>query len=207
MKRILATLASLLVMSSAIAQEVAPDVLVKGVTDDVLAIVRADKDIQSGNTHKAVALAEAKVLPHFNFPHMTALAVGKEWRQATPAQQKSLIDEFRTLLVRTYSKALTEYRSQTINFKPLKMAASDTEAVVRSVVNQPGSKPVQIDYNLERTEQGWKVYDIAVDGISFINNHRNQFNAIVQKEGINGLIKNLAGRNAAARGNAVVSKR
>ncbi len=195
MKRILATLASLLVMSSAIAQEVAPDVLVKGVTDDVLAIVRADKDIQSGNTHKAVALAEAKVLPHFNFPHMTALAVGKEWRQATPAQQKSLIDEFRTLLVRTYSKALTEYRSQTINFKPLKMAASDTEAVVRSVVNQPGSKPVQIDYNLERTEQGWKVYDISVAGISLVTNYRSSFAQEVSAKGIDGLIQTLRAKN------------
>lgn len=195
MKRILATLASLLVMSSAIAQEVAPDALVKGVTDDVLAIVRADKDIQSGNTHKAVALAEAKVLPHFNFPHMTALAVGKEWRQTTPAQQKSLIDEFRTLLVRTYSKALTEYRSQTIDFKPLKMAASDTEAVVRSVVNQPGSKPVQIDYNLERTEQGWKVYDISVAGISLVTNYRSSFAQEVSAKGIDGLIQTLRAKN------------
>ena len=136
--------------------------LVKNVSNDVLDIVRKDKDIQSGNTRKAVELVEAKVLPHFNFERMTALAVGKDWRKASPAQQKTLVDEFRTLLVRTYSKALTEYRNQTIDFKPFKMQPADTDVLVRTLVNQAGGKPVQIDYNLEKTDQGWKVYDISV---------------------------------------------
>jgi phospholipid transport system substrate-binding protein len=195
MKRFFAILASLLVMTGAMAQEVAPDALVRGVASDVLDIVRKDKDIQSGNTRKAVELAEAKVLPHFNFVHMTALAVGKDWRQANPAQQKTLIDEFRTLLVRTYSKALTEYRNQTIDFKPLKMQPADTDVTVRSQVNQPGAKPVQIDYNLEKTDRGWKVYDISVAGISLVTNYRGSFAQEVSAGGIDGLIAALRTKN------------
>ncbi len=195
MKRLFAMLAGLLVMVGAGAQEIAPDALVRGVANDVLDIVRKDKDIQSGNTRKAVDLAEAKVLPHFNFPHMTALAVGKDWRQASPTQQKTLIDEFRMLLVRTYSKALTEYRNQSIDFKPLKMQVTDTDVTVRSLVNQPGNKPVQIDYNLEKTDRGWKVYDISVAGISLVTNYRGSFAQEVSAGGIDGLIAALRTKN------------
>jgi phospholipid transport system substrate-binding protein len=195
MKRLFAMLAGLLVMVGAGAQEIAPDALVRGVANDVLDIVRKDKEIQAGNTRKAVELAEAKVLPHFNFPHMTALAVGKDWRQANPTQQKALIDEFRTLLVRTYSKALTEYRNQNIDFKPLKMQAADTDVTVRSLVNQPGNKPVQIDYNLEKTDRGWKVYDISVAGISLVTNYRGSFAQEVSAGGIDGLIAALRTKN------------
>lgn len=202
MKRLFAMLAGLLVMVGAGAQEIAPDALVRGVANDVLDIVRKDKDIQSGNTRKAVDLAEAKVLPHFNFPHMTALAVGKDWRQANPTQQKILIDEFRTLLVRTYSKALTEYRNQSIDFKPLKMQAADTEVTVRSLVNQPGNKPVQIDYNLEKTDRGWKVYDISVAGISLVTNYRGSFAQEVTAGGIDGLIAALRTKNRGSEASA-----
>jgi phospholipid transport system substrate-binding protein len=202
MKRLFAMLAGLLVMVGAGAQEIAPDALVRGVANDVLEIVRKDKDIQSGNTRKAVDLAEAKVLPHFNFPHMTALAVGKDWRQANPTQQKILIDEFRTLLVRTYSKALTEYRNQSIDFKPLKMQAADTEVTVRSLVNQPGNKPVQIDYNLEKTDRGWKVYDISVAGISLVTNYRGSFAQEVTAGGIDGLIAALRTKNRGSEASA-----
>lgn len=195
MKRLFAILAGLLVMAGAVAQEIAPDALVRGVTNDVLDIVRKDKDIQSGNTRKAVELAEAKVLPHFNFSHMTALAVGKDWRQASLAQQKTLVDEFRTLLVRTYSKALTEYRNQNIEFKPLKMQAADTDVTVRTVVSQPGGKPVQIDYNLEKIDRGWKVYDISVAGISLVTNYRGSFTQEVSAGGIDGLIAALRAKN------------
>jgi phospholipid transport system substrate-binding protein len=195
MKRLIVILASLLAIASAGAQEIAPDALVRNVSNDVLEIVRKDKDIQAGNTRKAVELAEAKVLPHFNFERMTRLAVGKDWRQASPAQQKILIDEFRTLLVRTYSKALTEYRNQTIDFKPLKMQPADTDALVRTQVNQPGSKPVQIDYNLEKTDRAWKVYDISVAGISLVTNYRGSFGQEVSAGGIDGLIATLRTKN------------
>lgn len=195
MKRLFVILASILAISSVGAQEIAPDVLVRNVSNDVLDIVRKDKDIQSGNTRKAVELAEAKVLPHFNFERMTRLAVGKDWRQASPAQQKMLIDEFRALLVRTYSKALTEYRNQTIDFKPLKMQPADTDVLVRTLVNQPGSKPVQIDYNLEKVDRAWKVYDISVAGISLVTNYRGSFAQEVSAGGIDGLITTLRTKN------------
>lgn len=195
MKRLFALLAGALIAFGAWAQEVAPDLLVRNVTNDVLDIVRHDKDIQSGNTRKAIELVDAKVLPHFNFQRMTALAVGKDWRQADPGQQKALTEEFRTLLVRTYSKALTEYRNQTIDFKPLKMQPADTDVTVRTQVNQPGAKPVQIDYSLERNSQGWKVYDISVAGVSLVTNYRSSFAQEVSASGIDGLLKSLRTKN------------
>lgn len=195
MKRLFAVLAGLLSVSLASAQDMAPDVLVRTVSNDVLEIVRKDKDIQSGNVRKAVELAEVKVLPHFDFVHMTRLAVGKAWRTTTPEQQKSLVDEFRTLLVRTYSKAFVEYRNQAIEFKPFKMQPGETDVLVRTVVNQSGGKPVQIDYNLEKTDQGWKVYDIAVAGVSLVTNYRSSFTQEVSAGGIDGLIASLRAKN------------
>lgn len=177
------------------AQEQAPDALVKGVTEDVLQIVRSDKDIQSGNYKKAMELVDAKVLPHFDFARMTQLATARDWRQATPAQQKTLTDEFRTLLVRTYSKALTEYKSQTVDYKPLKMQPADTDVKVRTEIKQPGGKPVQLDYYLNKQSQGWKVYDIEVGGISLITNYREFFASEVRNGGIDGLIKSLQTKN------------
>lgn len=176
------------------AQEVAPDALVKDVTEDVLTIVRNDKDIQSGNTKKAIELVEAKVLPHFNFARMTQLAMARDWRQANPAQQKTLVDEFRTLLVRTYSKALTEYKKQTIVYKPFKMQPADTDVKVRTEIKQAGGKPIQLDYYLEK-QQGWKVYDIEVGGISLVTNYREFFATEVRNGGIDGLIKSLQTKN------------
>jgi phospholipid transport system substrate-binding protein len=195
MMRLIALLAGLLAMVGAQAQEGSPDALVRTVANDVLEIVRKDADIQAGNTRKAVELAEAKVLPHFNFLRMTALAVGKDWRQASPAQQKALTDEFRTLLVRTYSKALTEYRNQSIEFKPTKLQAADIDATVRTLVNQPGGKPVQIDYSLEKGEQGWKVYDITVAGISLVTNYRSSFAQEISTGGVDGLVASLRNKN------------
>lgn len=195
MKRLFAVMAGLLSVSLASAQDMAPDVLVRTVSNDVLEIVRKDKDIQSGNVRKAVELAEVKVLPHFDFVHMTRLAVGKAWRTTTPEQQKSLVDEFRTLLVRTYSKAFVEYRNQAIEFKPFKMQPADTDVLVRTVVNQSGGKPVQIDYNLEKTDQGWKVYDIAVAGVSLVTNYRSSFAQEVSAGGVDGLIASLRTKN------------
>lgn len=195
MKRFIVWLGCLLMLGSVAAQEVAPDALVRNVSNEVLDIVRKDKDIQAGNTRKVVELAEEKVLPHFDFVRMTRLAVGKDWRQANPTQQKALVEEFRTLLVRTYSKALTEYRNQTIDIKPLKMQPGDTDVLVRSLVNQPGAKPVQIDYNLEKTDQGWKVYDISVAGVSLVTNYRGSFAQEVSAGGIEGLLATLRAKN------------
>ena len=195
MNRFVVMLAAALMAAAAWAQDSAPDALVRTVTGDVLDVVRKDKDIQSGDARKAISLVEAKVLPHFNFQRMTALAVGKDWRQANPGQQKALVDEFRILLVRTYSKALTEYRNQTIDYKPLKMQAADTDVTVRTVVNQPGAKPIQIDYSLEKTDKSWKVYDISVAGISLVTNYRSSFAQEVSANGIDGLLNSLRTKN------------
>lgn len=207
MKWLLGLVAGLCLSASAIATEVmAPDVLVKNVTNEVLEIVRTDKDIQSGNVSKAVALVEVKVLPHFNFARMTQLAVARDWRQATPAQQKILVDEFRDLLVRTYSKALTEYRKQTIDFRPFSMAPTETDVKVRTEIKQSGGKPIQLDYYLEKNSSGWKVYDIEVGGISLVTNYRSSFSQEVRANGIDGLIKALQAKNKSAADSSAKTK-
>ena len=181
--------------SPVVAQEDSPDALIKKVTEDVLTIVRQDKDIQSGNTKKAIALVEAKVLPHFNFLHMTALAVGRDWREATPEQKKQLAEEFKTLLVRTYSNALTGYKDQTIRYKPTKMQSGDTDVLVRTEIVQSGSKPIALDYSVEKLADGWKVYDVVVAGVSLVSNYRDTFAQEIRANKIDGLIKMLAAKN------------
>jgi len=176
-------------------QIVAPDVRAKSVTDEVLALLRADKDIQAGNTKKVVDLVEKKVLPHFEFARMTRLAVGPNWRQATPEQQKALIREFRALLVQTYAATLTAYRNQVIDYRPLRMQPDDTEVVVKSLINQSGGKPVTVDYKMEKTAAGWKVYDVVVADLSLVQNYRGSFETEVRKGGIDGLIKALTEKN------------
>jgi phospholipid transport system substrate-binding protein len=199
MKWLLGLAAALCIAGPVVAaEELMPDVLVRNVTNEVLEIVRADKDIQAGNVSKAVTLVEVKVLPHFNFARMTQLAVARDWRQATPAQQKILIDEFRELLVRTYSKALTEYRKQTIDFKPFSMAPNETDVKVRTEIKQTGGKPIQLDYYLEKNSGGWKVYDIEVGGISLVTNYRSSFSQEVRANGIDGLIAVLQAKNKTA---------
>lgn len=202
MKWLIGMVAGLALATGVGAQEMAPDTLVKDVTEDVLTIVRNDKDIQSGNTKKAIELVEAKVLPHFNFVRMTQLAMARDWRQASPTQQKTLIDEFRTLLVRTYSKALTEYKKQTIDYKPFKMQPTDTDVKVRTEIKQAGGKPIQLDYYLEK-QQGWKVYDIEVGGISLVTNYREFFATEVRNGGIDGLIKSLQTKNKSGEASSV----
>jgi phospholipid transport system substrate-binding protein len=199
MKWLFAMMIGVVLSLSAQADEaVTPDVLVKTVTNEVLDIVRKDRDIQSGNSKKAIELVQEKVLPHFDFARMTALAVARDWRQATPAQQKTLTDEFRTLLVRTYSKALTEYKNQKIDFRPFKMNPSDTDVKVRTQVIQSGAKPIGIDYYLEKLDQGWKVYDIEVAGVSLVTTYRGEFATEVRNGGIDGLIKALQAKNHSA---------
>jgi phospholipid transport system substrate-binding protein len=187
--------ALVLATGSAVAQESSPDGLIKMVTDDVLTIVRQDKDIQGGNTSKAVALVEAKVLPHFNFERMTALAMGRDWKKALPEQQKRLTEEFKTLLVRTYSNALTSYKNQTVVYKSTRLQAGDTDVVVKTEIVQPGNKPVQLDYAVLRENNEWKVYDVIVAGVSLVTNYRDTFKQEVSSNGINGLILMLSNRN------------
>ena len=179
----------------AFAQE-APDAIVRKNTNEILAAIKADKDLVAGNQKKIEKLADEKVLPYFNFVRMTQLAVGRNWRDANDVQKKSLIDEFRTLLVRTYSTSLTQFRNQTIDVKPLKVAAAETEVVVKTQVNQPGGQAIPIDYSMEKSGDTWKVYDVLIDGVSLVTNYRSSFNTEIQKSGIDGLIKSLTERNA-----------
>ncbi len=200
MKKLIALLFATFFASLALAQE-APDALVKRVTEEVLEIVRKDRDIQNGNTSRILELVDAKVIPNFNFPHMTALALGKDWRKATPAQQKQLTAEFQTLLVRTYSNALTSYKNQRVIYKQFKMKDGETDVLVRTEVDEPGRKPVQLDYSLEKLDAGWKVYDVNVAGISLVTNYREQFAQEVRSGGIDGLIQSLAAKNKSLEGN------
>ena len=188
-------LALLLSFSLAWAEEDSPDALIRKVTEDVLTIVRQDKDIQSGNTKKAIDLVEAKVLPNFDFQRMTALAMGKDWTKATPEQKKRLSEEFKTLLVRTYSNALTGYRDQSVRYKPSKVQSGDTDVVVRTEIVQPGNKPIALNYALEKQADGWKVFDVIVAGVSLVTNYRDTFNQEVRANGIDGLIKMLVTKN------------
>ena len=194
MKRFLAAILLAALPFAAAAQE-APDALVKRVTDEVLAIIKADKELQSGNTRKIAELAEVKVLPHFDFARMTRLAVGRNWQQANDAQKEALTKEFRTLLVRTYSSSISAYRNQTIEVKPAKIAAADKEATVRTAVLQQGGPPIPIDYSMEKEASGWKVYDVVIDGVSLVTTYRGSFNDQIQKGGIDGLVKTLQDRN------------
>ncbi|MDP2823218.1 MAG: ABC transporter substrate-binding protein [Sulfuritalea sp.] len=204
MKSLFAFFSGLLIAATAMAQEVAPDVLIRTVTNEVLDIVRKDKDIQSGNTRKAIDLVEAKVLPHFNFTRMTQLAMARDWRQASSAQQKTLTDEFHVLLVRTYSKALTEYKNQTIDFKPFSLKAGETDVRVRTEIKQSGAgKNIQMDYYLEKSGSAWKVYDIEVGGISLVTNYRDSFASEVRNNGIDGLIKSLQAKNKSGEATSV----
>lgn len=178
------------------AQDIAPDALAKKVTEEVIAIIKSDKDIQAGNTKKVLDLVEAKVLPHFDFTRMTRLAVGAPWRQATSAQQQTLTNEFRTLLVHTYTSAFTQYRDQVIEYRPLKLQPGDSEVVVRSLIKQTtGADPIDVNYSMEKTDQGWKVYDVTIAGVSLVQNYRSSFSAEIQKGGIDGLISTLAAKN------------
>jgi len=177
------------------AEVTAPDALAKSVTDDVLAVLRTDKDIQSGNTKKVVDLVEKKVLPHFDFVRMTQLALGRNWREAGPEQRKLLVNEFRGLLVQTYAATFTAYKDQVIEYRPLRSQPGDTEVVVKSQIQQPGGRPITVDYRMHRLDSGWKVYDVVVGELSLVQNYRGSFETEVRKGGIDGLIKTLADKN------------
>jgi len=181
----------------ALAQELAPDAQVKKIAEQVIAIAKQDKDIRAGDQNKINDLVDAKVLPYFNFSRMTALAVGRNWPKASKAQQEALTGEFRALLVRTYSSALSTYKNQVIEFKPVRAAAGDNEVTVRTQIKQAGAQPISIDYSMEKSASGWKVYDVIVGGVSLVTNYRETFNAEIRDGGVDGLIKSLSQKNRA----------
>ena len=175
----------------------APDVLVKNVTLEVIGIIKHDQAMRSGDRKKIIGLIETKVLPHFDMRSMTASAVGPGWRMATPAQRAQLTEQFKTLLIRTYASALTDYSEQKFEFLPLHMGPSDTDVTVRVRVLQPDAQPVPIDYSMERTAEGWKVYDVSVGLISLVSNYRTEFGNLVRSQGVDGLIRALQAKNGA----------
>lgn len=177
------------------AQDIAPDTLLKGVTMEVLGIIGRDQDIQAGDQVKINALVESKILPYFDFARMTRIAVARNWGLATEEQKTSLITEFRTLLVRTYSVALSNYSGQTVEFKRLRTAEGDTEVTVKSVIRQPGTEPLNMDYEMEKMKTGWKVFDIKVEGISLVTAYRESFANKVRAVGVEGLVKLLSDKN------------
>ncbi len=195
MIRLLAALCFGLFAAGAVAQDAAPDVLIKRISDEVIDIIKSDKDIKAGDQAKINTLVDAKLLPHFNFERMTALAVGRGWPRANAAQKQTLVDEFRALLVHTYSGALSTYKNEVIEFKPLRAAPGDTDVTVRTQVKRSGAQPVGIDYAMEKTPSGWKVYDVVVAGVSLVTNYRDNFNAEIRDGGVDGLIKALANKN------------
>lgn len=188
LRRILILIIGMVLSMQVWAQE-APDAMVKGVTNEVLDILK------KGTDKSALKLVEQKVIPHFDFERMTSLAVGRDWRSATPEQKKALIDAFHDLLVRTYSNALASYKGETVDFKPSRSAPGGNEATVHSEIHQAGGKAIPLDYVVEKQGNEWKVYDVSVAGISLVTNYRQQFSSEVKRSGIDGLIKLLQEKN------------
>lgn len=173
-----------------------PDALVRKVTDDTLAAVRGDKDIHAGNRDKLLALVDQKVLPYFDFTRMTMWAMGRSnWTQATPDQQQTIVTEFRKLLVYTYASAFASYKDQTIDVKPAQFDADGVRAEVQTFINQPGGQPVEVDYDMYKSADGWKAYDVIIAGVRLAQNYRTTFNDEIQRDGIDGLIKMLQDKN------------
>jgi len=178
------------------AELIAPDVLIDKTVQEVISIIKHDKDIQAGDQRKILMLVDAKVLPHFDFERMTQLAVGKYWRTATPEQKRALVTEFRNMLVRTYTKVFTVYRDQTVEVKPLKTGAEGTDEVtVKTVISKPGTQPVLVDYEMKKYAMGWKAFDISIEGVSMVMSYRGTFATQIQQGGIDGLIKTLSDKN------------
>jgi phospholipid transport system substrate-binding protein len=180
--------------SPAFTQDLAPDVLINTVSQEMIAALKQDKDLR-GNRSRIVELVEAKIVPHFNFARMTQIAMATHWRQATPEQQEQLTREFKTLLVRTYSNAIASYREQVIEVRPVRIQPSHNEVTVRSEVRQPEVEPIAVDYEMEKTASGWKIYDVRMGGVSLVTTYRNRFAEEVRNHGIDGLINSLASKN------------
>lgn len=200
MKKVIQLLLSVVLLgfASFAMADVAPDVLVKTTADDVLQIVKNDKDIQAGDQKKIYALAEAKILPNFNFDLVCRLVLGKYWTQANKDQQDAFQREFRSLLLRTYATALSKYRNQTIQYAPLRMQPGDAKATVKTQVIQPDGPPIAINYSLQKLPEGWKVYDINIEGVSLVTNYRGQFSNEIRQSNLDGLIQKLTDKNKQA---------
>jgi len=196
MRRILGLLGIFLFLPfSSLAQELGPEELVRKVTQEVFDAIKSDQQLAAGDRQKAIRLAEEKVLPHIDFEEATRLAVGRGWAQATPEQKNRLAAEFRNMLVRTYSNAITAYQGQTMKVMPVRMKPGDTDVTVHNRFMRAGGKPVLLDYAMRKTESGWKIYDIVVEGVSLVLTYRSEFDVVVKQEGIDGLIKRLAQKN------------
>jgi phospholipid transport system substrate-binding protein len=185
----------------AAAQEMGPDQLVQKVTEEVLATIKKDKQLAAGDKQKALKLAEEKVLPHIDFEESTRLAVGRAWQTASPEQKKKLVDEFRKMLVRTYSNAIEGYQGQTMKVLPSRGGAKPggDDATVRAQFIRAGGQPLPLEFQARKTEKGWKIYDISVEGVSLVLTYRSEFDAVVKQQGIDGLIKRLTEKNTPAK--------
>ncbi|MBT9567906.1 MAG: ABC transporter substrate-binding protein [Thiobacillus sp.] len=192
----LALLASFASAPASAAADTPPDVLARTTTNEVLTILKQDKELQSGNLTKVHQLVEAKILPNFDFNRMTQLVIGKHWARATAQQKQALVTEFRNLLVRTYSSSLTAFTNQTVEFKPMVVKPDDADVTVRSEIRQPGGQPIPIDYRMYKTSFGWKIYDVTIDGVSLVTNYRSSFSSTIRQNGIDGLIKTLADQSS-----------
>lgn len=197
MKKLLLVLSMLCFSLTSFAIE-SPDELVKRTAEDVLATVKSDADIQAGDQAKIFALAEEKIVPNFNFDKVSRLVLGKNWTKATAEQKTAFQTEFRTLLIRTYATALSKYKNQTIEYKPLRMAEGANTVSVKTAIVQPGGQPIAVDYSLEKKADAWKVYDIVIEGVSLVTNYRGQFAQEIRQNGIDSLIKKLGDKNKAA---------
>jgi len=184
-----------LVAAAAFAQQPGPEELVRKMTAEVFEAIQSDQQLAAGDRQRALKLAEEKVLPHIDFEEAARLAVGRSWNQASAEQRKQLAEEFRRMLVRTYSSAISAYQGQTMKVLPVRMRPDDTEVTVRNQYLRPGAKPVALDYSMRKTDAGWKIYDIVVEGVSLVLTYRSEFDAVVKQQGIDGLIKALASKN------------
>ena len=200
MKFLIAGLACLMALAPARAQQdLGPEELVRKVTQDVLDAIRSDRQLAAGDKQKALKLAEEKVLPLIDFEEATRLAVGRAWAQAAPEQRRKLVEEFRRMLVRTYSSAISAYEGQTMQVLPVRMKPGDTEVTVHNRYIRAGGKPLPVDYQMHKTAEGWKIYDITVEGVSLVLTYRSEFDALVKQSGIDGLIKRLEEKNTPAK--------
>ena len=194
LKKLMFAVAALTFAAYAAAQE-APDVLIKRISEDVMMTAKSDKEIQSGNSRRVQQIVEEKILPHIDFQRMTSLAAGRHWRDATPDQQKQLTTEFRSLLVYTYSGAISQIRDQKLEYRPLRADAADTDVIVNTQVLQTRAEPIQLSYRLAKSSNGWKIYDINVLGAWLVEAYKGSFAAEISKSGIDGLIKTLTDKN------------
>lgn len=200
MKSWIVILAALLLPLSASAQELSPEAQVKNTTQEIVALIKQDQAVKSGDRQRLMELVEAKVLPHFDFQRMTRLAVGRHWINASPEQRQSLVREFRNLLVRTYTNAFLTYQKEhavdpTVELKQSRREQKGDDVTVQTVVRNPGEQPIRVDYDMINTPQGWKVYDVAVEGVSLVTTYRTTFNDQIQQSGVNGLIALLKDKN------------